>query len=203
MDAVISRDKSEENVGLYTHKPLSSATFPDFERLFGPAKDCGGCWCMWYRLSAADWKKLRGEGCREAMRRLAGEGKAHGLLAYVSEEPVGWCALGPRDDFPRLDRTKAYLGLDRPPGLWSLPCFYIAKGWRGRGAARFLLTQALPEMKALGARVAEAYPVTTTRDGRRVEAAFAWNGPLAMYLEAGFRVVHRANEFRPVVRREL
>ncbi len=183
--------------------PFTPGTFPDFERLFAPTKGCGGCWCMWYRLGGKDWATLKGDGAREAMRCLVGRGEAHGLLAYNGEEPVGWCTFGPRDHFPRLDRTKAYQGLDKPAGLWSLPCFFIARAWRGHGLARLLLTEALAEMTRLGAAVAEAYPVTTTRDGRRVDAAFAWSGPLKIYEEAGFRVVHRANEFRPVVRKKL
>lgn len=187
----------------FSFKLLSPATFPDFERLFAPARGCSGCWCMYYRLEPKRWKELQGDGCREAMRALVDRGEAHGLLAMAGDEPVGWCAFGPRGHFPRLDRTKAYQGLDRPAGLWSLPCFFIAKGWRGRGLARRLLAEALPEMKRLGAAIAEAYPVTTTRDGRRVQADFAWTGPLKIYEEAGFRVIHRANEFRPVVRKEL
>ena len=187
----------------FSYHPLSPATFPDFERLFAPVKGCSGCWCMYYRLTSKDWKVLQGEGAHEAMRGMVARGEAHGLLAMAGDEPAGWCTFGPHEHFPRLDSIKAYQGLDRPAGLWSLPCFFIAKGWRGKGLSRGLLTEALAEMKRLGAQVVEAYPVTTTQDGRRVEDSFAWTGPLKIYEEAGFQVVHRANEFRPVVRKEL
>ena len=182
---------------------LAPATFPDFERLFAPVKGCGGCWCMYYRLEPERWRELQGDGRREALRGLVERGEAWGLLAYVEGEPVGWCTFGPRGHFPRLDRTKICRNLDNPDGLWSLPCFFIARPWRGKGLSRLLLAEALAEMRKAGARIVEAYPVTTTRDGRRVQAEFAWTGPLRIYEEAGFKTVRTVNPLRPVVRKVL
>ena len=129
------------SAGIFTFKLLTPATFPDFERLFAPVKGCSGCWCMYYRLEPKEWRELQGDGCREAMRGLVERGEAWGLLAYAEGEPVGWCTFGPRHHFPRLDRTKICQGLDNPDGLWSLPCFFIARLWRGKGLSRLLLAE--------------------------------------------------------------
>lgn len=84
---------AEENVRF---EELRSCNRPDIERLFGPNGACGGCWCMYWRAeSYKTWQSMRGAGAKKCFRELVQKGKAHGILAFAGDEPVGWCSIGP------------------------------------------------------------------------------------------------------------
>jgi GNAT superfamily N-acetyltransferase len=159
---------------------------------------------MWWRVERGGrlWEQTRGEPARRRLRALVRSGRATGILAFDGEEPVGWCAFGPRRDFPRLERVRAYRREDAGD-VWSVNCFFIARPWRGRGVAKGLLRAALRAIRARGGGVVEGYPVTTTRNGRRLPAAFAYTGPLPIFEEEGFEVVQRLSRTRPLVRRRV
>ena len=48
-----------------TFKPLSKNNWEDFVELFGSNGACGGCWCMWWRLNHAEYKKNQGVEIKE------------------------------------------------------------------------------------------------------------------------------------------
>jgi GNAT superfamily N-acetyltransferase len=183
---------------------LRPELWPALEKLFGANGACAGCWCMWWRAERGGkfWKQLQGARAKRALRRLIASGGARGILAFSGERPVGWCAFGPRSDFPRLDRTKAFKRTD-VDGVWSINCFFIARDFRAQGLARRLLDAAIRACARRGARIVEAYPITTTADGGKVAAASAYTGPLCIFEEQGFEVVQRLSATRPLVRRSL
>lgn len=185
-------------------RELTPDLWPAVEELFGPRGACGGCWCMWWRVERGGklWEETRGEPARRAFRELVSSGKARGILAFAGGRPLGWCAYGPRAEFPRTERVRAYRR-DDTAGVWSVNCFYIARQHRGRGVARALLRAAVDACRRQGAAVVEGYPVTETADGQRLAAAFAWTGPLAIFEEAGFEVVQVDPPGRPLVRLAL
>lgn len=155
---------------------------------------------MWWRVprGGALWDQTKGAKARRDFKRLVQSGKAHGVLAFEGDVAVGWCAFGPRVDFPRTERTKAYA---RPSldGVYSINCFFIRKGHRGQGVASALLEAATQACRSHGAKVIEAYPVP---DDKPMPAAFAWRGPLSMFEKRGFKVVQRLSPARPVVELE-
>jgi hypothetical protein len=51
-----------------------------------------------------------------------------------------------------------------------------------------------------GGRIVEAYPVTLTKDGKRLPAAFSFTGPEALYQQLGFREIQRLAASRPLYR---
>ncbi len=169
-------------------KELSPDLWPDLERLFGPEGACAGCWCMYWRLSGEEWNAIKGEGARRRFKDLVTTGKAHGILAYCDGEPVGWAAFDARPDFARLNRSPA-LKCQDADRVWSIPCFFVKRGYRGKGVARRLLEHAVRSLRKRGAAVVEGYPVKPREDGRPVPAAFAWTGLLPMFERAGFTVV--------------
>jgi GNAT superfamily N-acetyltransferase len=136
------------------------------------------------------------------MKKLATTGKALGLMAFDGKEPVGWCSFGPRADFPRLDTVKAYRR-DDTQGIWCINCFFIDRSYRGQGIARGLLDAAIRAMKKRKVKTIEAYPVTATKDGKKLAAAFSWTGPLRIFEEKGFREVQRLAPSKPLVRLQL
>jgi len=173
------------------------------ERLFGPNGACDGCWCMWWRKETSEpWKQFKGARAKETFKNLVQVGKAHGILAFVGDEPVGWCSFGPRQDFPSLEKVRAYKR-DDTANVWSINCFFIHRRWRRKGLTRGLLSTVVEAIKKRGVKVIEAYPVTTTKDGRRLGAMMAWTGPLKIFEELGFKTVQATNPFKPLVRLEL
>lgn len=156
-------------------------------QLFGANGACGGCWCMHWRVEkgGATWAICKGEPNRRAFLKLLRQGRAQGVLAFAEEKPVGWCNLGPRDDFVRLQRSRV-LAYRAAPDTWSINCFFIAAGWRRRGIAGALLETAIDTAFARGARVLEAYPTPQKAD-EALPAAFAWTGTRSLFAKAGFK----------------
>lgn len=183
---------------------LTPDLWPALEGLFGKNGACGGCWCQWWRVERGGklWEEVKGAKNKRSLAAQVKAGQALGVLAFEGEQPVGWCAFGPRADFPRLERTRAYKHADTA-GVWCINCFFIARSHRGRGVARGLLGATLKAMRKRKVRRVEAYPVTATQDGKRLASSFAWTGPLSIFSEQGFEEVQRLAPTKPLVRLDL
>ncbi len=172
-------------------RELKPSMWRDVERLFGERGAVGGCWCMWWRQPRGEqWNKVKGAENRRRFRRLVTTGRAHGALAYVKQEPVGWISFDRRTDFDKLDRAPSFVCSDAER-VWSLPCFYIKAGFRGQGVATALLKFAVEALHKRHAAIVEAYAVKPRRKGTKIPAAFAWTGTTSMFAAAGFRAVGR------------
>ncbi|TMQ69139.1 MAG: GNAT family N-acetyltransferase, partial [Candidatus Eisenbacteria bacterium] len=180
--------------------PATSDRWADVERLFGPRGACAGCWCMYPRLSGAEFRAGAGEGNRRRLQRLVREGPPPGLLGYLDGEAVAWCALAPREAYPRLEHSRTLARVDDRP-VWSIVCFFVARPFRRRGLTVEMLGHAARYARERGARVLEGYPVDP-RSGKTADA-FAWWGVTAAFLAAGFREVARRSPTHPIVRLEL
>jgi GNAT superfamily N-acetyltransferase len=176
--------------------PLTADRWPDLEKLFGKNGACGGCWCMWLRLTRAEFTRSKGEGNREAFRAIVAAGELPGLLAYAGPEPVGWVAVAPRERHPVWDRSRNYKRIDDAQ-VWSISCFYVARGYRDRGLTRQLINAAVAFARTRGGRLVEGYPVDAAGPSADV---FAWNGFLSAFEAAGFAECVRRSPTRPMVR---
>lgn len=154
---------------------------------------------MYWRLPAAEYKAGRGEQNRRAFRERVASGEPPGLLAYDDGVPVGWCAVGPREEFVRLERSRILAPVDDEP-VWSVPCFFVARAARGRGVSVALLEAAAAYVRELGGDVVEGYPVEATG---RESPAFVWTGLASAFEAAGFEEVERRSETRPIMRRAV
>lgn len=177
--------------------PVTPDRWDDLERLFGPRGACGGCWCMWYRLTKREFDAGKGVGNRRAMRRIVAAGRTPGLLAYHRDEPVGWCSVAPRDEYVRLRTSRILKPVDDRP-VWSVVCFFIAKAHRGRGVATGLLEAAVRYVQDSGGTIVEGYPVEP-RKGKMPDA-FVYQGLASSFRRAGFGEVARRSETRPIMR---
>ncbi len=186
------------------YKELKADLWPALETLFGDKGACGGCWCMWWRVERGGrlWEETKGEPARQQMKHLVISGKARGILAFDGDRAIGWCSFGRRVDFPRIERSKAYRR-DDTKGMWCINCFFIDRKYRKQGIARGLLGAAVKAIKRRKAKVIEAYPVTTTLDGKKLPPAFSFPGPLNLYEEFGFKEIQRLAKTKPLVRLEL
>jgi GNAT superfamily N-acetyltransferase len=171
-------------------RPIENDDWQLIEALFGDRGACGGCWCMWWRvpMGGSTWESAKGAPNREAFRALVESGTATGVLAFDRDTPVGWCAIGPRAAFPRIDRSKA-LARDWSDRTWSLNCLFVPPRRRGEGIARALVEAAVELARSRGAAEIEAYPALMAPRERQ-PGAFVWTGVPALYEPLGFRQVH-------------
>ena len=181
--------------------PLTPDRWDDLATLFDRPGDPKGCWCMFYRVRGRDFEKLWGAGARAAFREVVEEGPPPGLLAYRDGTPVGWCAVAPRETYPRLLRSRVLGAADDAPTCWATVCFYVVRGERRGGVAAALLEAAVAFAADHGAAVLEGYPKDT--EGARKHANEMFVGSMSMFTEAGFTEVGRRSPTRPIMRRAL
>ncbi|MBI1830516.1 MAG: GNAT family N-acetyltransferase [Planctomycetes bacterium] len=188
--------KRSQSLPLECH-PLTPPRWDDFEKLFGERGACGGCWCMVWRLARADFVRNKGAGNRQAIRDLVDAGHSPGILGYRDGEPVAWCAVAPRDQYPALERSRVLKPVDDAP-VWSVSCLFVRKDCRKMGASVAMLRAAVEFVRERGGTIVEGYPVEPTKE--EVPAVFVWTGLASAFLRAGFRECARRSETRPIMR---
>ena len=123
--------------------PLTKDRWTDLVELFGRpgASIVRGCWCMYYRKTGPSGIGP-GQANRTAMKSLVDGGSVPGLIGYQDGTPVGWVSLGPREDYPKLQRSPVMKPVDDTP-VWSIICFFVDSRYgeqegrpRDRGAGR-------------------------------------------------------------------
>ena len=197
----ISNSKSSRTNDLkLTFRPATPERWCDLEELFGERGACGGCWCMFWRLPRKQFDAGKGAGNKRALKRLVSTGREPGLIAYLKREPVGWCALAPRQEYVVLERSRILKPVDDQP-VWSVSCLFIKKGYRRRGVSTLLLRAALEFAAKQGARIVEGYPVEPSME--KMPDPFLWHGIPSAFLRAGFREVERRSRTRPIMRFEI
>jgi GNAT superfamily N-acetyltransferase len=176
---------------------LTPSRWRDLEMLFGERGACGGCWCMWWRMKRAEFKQGKGEKNRKAFKKIVASGEVPGIIAYCDDEPVGWCALAPREKYPVLENSRILAPIDEEP-VWSVVCFFVARPYRGRGITSQLLKAAVAYAKKQGARIVEGYPVDPKKG--RMPDVFVYTGLEPAFRAAGFVEVLRRSKTRPIMR---
>jgi GNAT superfamily N-acetyltransferase len=184
--------------------PATPEQWADVQTLLGGDGD-RGCWCQYWRQTSSDFSKLGPGGGRRALREQLDAGIAPGVIAYIDDEPAGWCGFGPRAEMGRLVRSRTIPLIDDLP-VWSIFCFKVRVGYRRRGVATALLQGAIDYARAHGAPGLEAYPIDPA--GQRLDVAFSYVGFTQMFEAAGFEQVvetdsHTAGRPRILMRRDL
>lgn len=158
---------------------------------------------MSWRLYAADYKKMKGDGNRKAIKELVKK-SSPGILAYDDKKSVGWCAVAPRKEYVRLENSKVLQPVDDKP-VWSVSCFFIAKEFRRKGLTVPLLKAAVDFAFKKGAKIVEGYPTEPRpllkgENKKRLTDVFVWTGLASTFIKAGFKEVARRSETRPIMR---
>src|SRR6185437_13624286 len=86
-----------------TVRPVSEELFDDVQTVFGNRGQAARCQCSSYRMGWYDQHSDNVQGRRELLKDQVIEG--HGLLAYLDDEPAGWCSMAPRRDYKYLRQT--------------------------------------------------------------------------------------------------
>lgn len=183
----------------FTIHPATPERWDDVAALFGANGACGGCWCQFWKQTQAEYRAGVGPRNRAALRRQVRAGAVPGLLAYAGEEPVGWVAVAPRSAYARLGKARNLVAVDDAP-VWSAPCFFVKRGFRGQGLAARLLAAAADFARAAGAPFLEGYPVDSKAS---LGDAFVYTGVSSTFVRAGFVEVARKARTRPVMRLDL
>jgi GNAT superfamily N-acetyltransferase len=182
--------------------PATAERWQDLEALFGPKGAYAGCWCMFWRMERADFKKHKGEGARAVLRGMTLNGEVPGVLAYVDGEPIGWCSIGPRSDYYALESSRILKRVDDEL-VWSIVCFFVAKPFRSRGIMSQLLHGALQHAVRQGARIVEAYPIDMQSHklaGQKLSGYSGFMGIASVFRAAGFQRVADASETQLIMR---
>lgn len=180
-----------------TFRSLDENTWVDFEKILGKRGGCGGCWCMSWRLPRSQFDQQKGDRNKAAMQELVKHGEQIGILTYYNGEPIGWCAVAPRQVFIKLEKSRVLKPIDAEP-VWSITCLFLTKEFRRHGYSVEMLKGVIALCKTMGAKILEGYPVIPY--STKMPAAFAWTGILASFERAGFSKVKSWSKARPIMR---
>jgi GNAT superfamily N-acetyltransferase len=178
-----------------TIRPLTPDLWPALEDLFDGKRNCGSCWCMYWRIGGAYRNRPRQKN-KAAFREVV-KGGPPGLLAFDGDVAVGWCQLTPRDALPWLDRAWRLKRVDDVP-VWSLSCFYVRISHRRQGITSHLIAAALKAARHAQAPALEAYPLDAD-----LTPSASWTGYASTFARAGFKTVVRRVPPRPIMRYDL
>jgi GNAT superfamily N-acetyltransferase len=180
-----------------TFKPVTKATWKDFEALFESRGAPSYCWCMPFReLDVKSRSASSNADRKRGMKAFVGKRTPVGLVGYLKGEPIAWCSVGPRDSFmPKL--TDDYDAEAGEPDVWSITCFFVLREHRGQALTQQLLDAALAYAKKRGAKVVEGYPVAPS------SPSYRFMGFLPLFRGRKFKAAGKAGSRRHVMRRSV
>jgi GNAT superfamily N-acetyltransferase len=183
------------------------AEWPAVEQLFGVRGEPSRCWCRFFALPGNGFAATPPADRKAQLKgKFDGGGPAPGVMAHRGGSAVGWCAVEPRQCYPRILRSQVFKAAgpavaddNGGESVWSVSCFVVAPGHRRSGVAAALLAAAVDHARANGATVVEGYPVDPAQRPKAGPADL-YQGTLGLFLGAGFEVVSDAVPGRAVVR---
>ena len=126
-----------------------------------------------------------------------------GVLALQDDEPIGWCACGPRSRYTAAINGRSQLLRSRPRDeddrVWLIACLFVAAEHRGRGITHTLIAAAVELAGRAGATAIEGWPNTSAAP----PAADLFLGRERAFLAQGFERVDRPTPRRGIVRLDL
>ncbi len=170
---------NHESVSDVEFRPVTQANLADLERFSLAHGKFRYCSCMRWRMTSTEFGRSGKAKRIEALRDEVVNGRSTGVLAYADGVPVGWCSLGPREEFRGLERYRKLARID-DAAVWSITCFFVDRRYRRRGLTVELLKAAVRYAGDNGARVVEGYPVDPTA------ASYTYMGSPGTFTRAGF-----------------
>ena len=188
--------------------PANHASWDDLQAVFGTAGYPFYCQCQRFKLPGRTWWDMPREEREARLREDADcghprSGQTSGLVAYLDGEPVGWCAVEPRTAYQKLVSSRiVWPGRTedkKDDGVWSVVCFAVRAGYRGRGITYDLAKAAVEYARKNGARAIEGYPIFT-KAGEEITWGEVHVGSHKVFRAVGFREVTRPTKRRAVMR---
>ncbi|GAB3744665.1 GNAT family N-acetyltransferase [Microlunatus parietis] len=149
----------------------------------------GSCWCRAWHEESDQPRPVR----KAAMKADVDASRTVGLLGYVDGPAIGWVAVSPRSDQPRLERSRHYGPEPGDADVFAITCFYVQLEARGSGIASALLDAAIDYARRLGASAVDVFPkagdAPHISSSRRAEENYHWMGRRSWYDARGFTVI--------------
>jgi GNAT superfamily N-acetyltransferase len=174
-------------------RPVTKASWADFEALFEAPGGPKYCWCMAWRASPAEIRASEGQSRKPLLEARVVNGTTIGLIGYLDDQPVAWVSVAPRDTYRELGGPEAVEG----DQVWSLACMYVRRKLRGMGLGHELIAAAATFAREHGATVLEAYPVDPA------SPSYRFMGFVPAFEAAGFTELGLAGSRRHVMRLTL
>jgi GNAT superfamily N-acetyltransferase len=192
-------------VAAFHFYPATPERWSDLESLFGKNGANAGCWCMFWRLERAMFKKTKGEGNRQILKQIVEGDEQPGILAYDGMQAVGWCGIAPREKLAALENSRILKRVDNQP-VWSITCFFTLKEARRQGIMEALIKAAVKHAKSNGAQIVEAYPINMQSPklaGQTFNSYSGYMGVASAFRALGFEQVGQASETQLIMRLNL
>ena len=176
----VTKDRVEDALSFFDHDG------------FAGNPEWAACYCMFFHREDPDengnnpWRQNR-----EDLKSRLQAGTTIGYLAYVDGRVGGWCNASLRSAYPTRQTGEG----DDDVGV--VTCFVIAPPYRRHGLAQRLLEAAIEGFRSRGVKRVEAHPPLDPSND-----AQGFQGPLPLYLSAGFKEVTR-DEKTALVAKEL
>jgi len=192
--------------------PANEASWEEIQTVFGRRGSAPICQCQRYKLAPREaFSKFPAEERARRLREQTHPGEpgaetTTGLIAYLGDKPVGWCAVEPRTAYPGLLRVyrTPWEGRSEDKSdatVWAVTCVFVRAGYRKRGIAYALAEAAVAYARERGARALEAYPM------RSEIGEVTWDeihvGAESIFAAAGMHEVTRPGIRRVVMRIEF
>lgn len=168
------------------------------------------CQCQRVRLGDHDWWHMPQEERASILRAETncGDPRAEstiGIVGYLDDEPVAWCAIDRRGVYGRLRGSPVpWAGRSEDPDaedVWAIACLIVRSGHRHQGHTYPMVAGAVEFARQQGARVVEGYPMLTS--GSKITWDELHVGPVGPFVAAGFEQVSHPSKRRVVMRLEL
>jgi GNAT superfamily N-acetyltransferase len=182
--------------------PATAERWSNLETLFGKSGAYAGCWCMFWRLERATFKELKGAGTKATLENMVQKDDLPGLLAYIDGQPVGWCSIGPRENYAALENSRILKRVDEQP-VWSIVCFFVTRSFRNTGVTYALLREAVEYARKQNATIVEGYPLdmqSSKLAGQKLSSYAGYMCIASVFREIGFQEVGRASETQLIMR---
>jgi GNAT superfamily N-acetyltransferase len=131
--------------------PATIRHWEQLRELFATSKGVDDCWCMWPRREPMTAQRDRARNSSD-MQALLEAGDSPGLLAVIDKRAVGWCATGPRTQYPQYPQ-RAESGL-----VWAIPCIYVEPTADRTVVARSLIETAVAIARSRSAVAVDGPP---------------------------------------------
>jgi GNAT superfamily N-acetyltransferase len=184
-------------------KSASDVPWADLESVFTTPGDPRTCWCQYFKITGAAWEKATAKTLAPMLHEQSRRADpTPGLVAYVDDEPAGWVAVEPRDNYPRLRRSRVVkAGSAQAWGdasVWSIVCFVVRRDFRRQGVSGELLAAAVDRARQGGARVVEGYPIDVAEFTSSPTGSL-YHGTVSMFAAAGFTDASDGSAMRHVM----
>jgi GNAT superfamily N-acetyltransferase len=190
--------------------PANTVPWDDVLAVVGAARAFDAlCFCQRFKV-VREWQTLGEEGRAHRLRTQAECGYPEsdttcGLVGYLADEPVAWCAVEPRPAYIRLTRPVTWAGRNEDKtdeGVWAVTCTLTRTPYRWQGFTYQMIAAAVEFARERGAHAVEGYGMLT-EPGKEITWGEVHVGSRNAFAAAGFREVTRPTKRRVVMRIDL